>query len=132
MEIHSADERFKLGILPDQHQGELCFEISMTVTGQTGTWSGTNREMVFFNQTTFLADLDRFILDRSLRPTLTGDDDLKLEFYRLEESRNHVWLGFSFGDCPHHASVSLRGAFEIDQSDLLRILDDFRRLFSPW
>lgn len=127
MEIHSTDEKFTLAILPAMHWNENCFEISVTVKGQTGDWSGSNREMVFFNEAAFLADLDRFILDRSLRPTLTGDYDLKIEFFRPEEARNHVFLGFSFGDSPHAAPVSLRGAFEIDQSDLLRILDDFRR-----
>lgn len=128
MQLHSTDEKCRILVLPTEYQGERCFQVSASIkTGQSEALA-VSHEVDFFNTCAFLDLFDRFILDRSLRPRLTGTDDTTIEFFRPETPRNTVFLRVTIGDTRPDSETAFRfqAAFEIDQSALTTCLAELR------
>jgi hypothetical protein len=133
MRIISSNARCSVEIEHDAQDNYASFSISGLVDLGHGRFSGENQDVHFLNLATFVAQLDAYILNRSLRPTLEGTYDTKVIVWTPEAHRNVVMLSFSIGDADAGAPTTnyrFEGSFAIDQDMLSRLLVDFRELAS--
>ncbi|MGE5257402.1 MAG: hypothetical protein ACM3KE_12060 [Hyphomicrobiales bacterium] len=108
--------------------GPPNFEIEVYAGIRNGQFHAKNLNIHLFNLEEFVAEFDRFILDRSLGPRLEGSYNT---FIAFSATGNMVIcqyrLGGAFSDRKtmnfHHF-----GEFEIAQEHLLQLLENFRAL----
>jgi hypothetical protein len=133
MRIISSNARCSVEIERDTQDNYESFSISGWVDLGHGRFSGENQDVHFLNLATFVAQLDAYILNRSLRPTLEGTYDTKVIVWTPEAHRSVVMLSFAIGDAHAGAPTTnyrFEGAFEIDQDMLSRSLAGLRELAS--
>ncbi|MDB6076078.1 MAG: hypothetical protein JWO89_3718 [Verrucomicrobiaceae bacterium] len=132
LRLVSRDSRSWFEICPWSDDGAftaLRLEAQIDVGGSRFT--ALNRSVIPLNLAEFPPAIDRFIMDRSVRPSLDGTDD---SFFRLTtRSPLQVCCHFSIGDTycggpGPHETYRLTGTFEIDQDRLHQIHEYFRRL----
>lgn len=131
MLISSADLRCAIDVTRNGKHAHASFEVSCTVDIGHGRFSGTNAGVHFLDLDEFVDCLDRFIMDRSLEPTLHGTDGTFLKV-SSPGKRNSVGVSFAIGDAFAGIEVPstfrLEGVFDIEQQKLLSILEGFRAL----
>ena len=132
MRIISSDARCAVEIARDTQGDYSSVSISRSVELGHGRFSGENQDVHFLNLAEFVACLDAYILNRSLRPTLAGTYDTAVKVWTPDARRNVVMLSFAIGDAyagtPVTANYRLVGEFEIDQDMLNVLLEGFREL----
>lgn len=134
MRIASSDRRSFLEI---HHLGDerySSYRVRAEVETDWGRFSGENQDVQFFGWDQFLSEFDRFILERSLKPTLMGTYGCDLRFEALQSSQ-HVALLFTvqveFQNQRPPAQICLTGQIEIEQDQLTELLREFRQLQQP-
>lgn len=93
-----------------------------------GQFCAKNADVQFLNLAQFVAEFDRFLLDRSLSPRLEGTYGCYLAF---SAAGNSVTVQYGIGDAfcgKRTVYFQQSGAFEMAQENLLPILADFRRI----
>ena len=123
MRIISSDARCAVEIARDTQGDYSSVSISRSVELGHGRFSGENQDVHFLNLAEFVACLDAYILNRSLRPTLAGTYDTAVKVWTPDARRNVVMLSFAIGDAyagtPVTANYRLVGEFEIDRESNL-------------
>jgi hypothetical protein len=104
------------------------FEIEVYAGIRNGQFHAKNLKIHLFNLEEFVAEFDRFILDRSLGPRLEGTYNTFIAFSATGNTVICQYrLGGAFSDRKtmnfHHF-----GEFEIAQENLLQLLENFRAL----
>lgn len=132
MKIDSIDRKSWVEVTFEELDGYSSFIFSANIDIGHGQFSGKNIDVQFLNISSFIAELDSFILNRRKRPILEGTYGSYISF---EASKiNSVMLKFCIGDAysgySGNAEYGLNGAFEIDQGQLESLLSNFRVLES--
>jgi hypothetical protein len=89
---------------------------------------GRNGDLQLVRLDEFIAALDAFILDRSVRAELEGTYG---SYIRFEGDAGGVSVAFSVGDQDAHGRHAVTGVFPIAQDELLSLLAGFRALARP-
>ncbi|MBP7864932.1 MAG: hypothetical protein KA419_03200 [Acidobacteria bacterium] len=127
MKVVSLDSGSRITV--ERHEdpgGYASFAVEAQVDIGHGQFRAWNADVHFLNLEAFAAELDRFVLDRSLAPRLEGTYDT---FLALSASGNAVFLAFQVGDafCGRKTvDFRLSGAFEIDPGTLTALAEEFR------
>ena len=115
----------------EQHGDEdyRSFVVRASVNLGHGRFSGENIDVHFSLLRQFTADLDRFILDRQLRPSLAGTYGSSLTFWK-GKTLNDVLFSFVIGDAFCGYSVTseykIEGTFQLDQETLHSLVVFFK------
>lgn len=108
--------------------GDSGFRIAARADIGHGYFQAGNGDVRLINLRGFVAELDRFVLDRRRSPRLDGTHDTFLSF---AAAANTVTLRYCIGDAFHGRATVLfhqSGAFEIDEEKLLQYLSAFQAL----
>ena len=128
MRITSADNKAWVEITPGKSY--LSFNIECMVNSGQSLFHGKNAEFHLLNIEEFIADLNKFILDRKVLPQLNGVYGPCLEFYRSNKQTTAVMVRFSVGDDASAYSDNVEfkttGTFEINSE----FLNDYVKGFS--
>jgi hypothetical protein len=122
LRITSPDGHSWLELRPFQDESgyyDAC-EFDACIDYGNSSFRGVNRDVQFLNLQEFQSDFDRFIMDRSLRPSLNGTYDCLAMFHG---QGTKVHLQFCLGDafCGGALPVQetrIRGAFAVDGEQL--------------
>lgn len=130
MKIYSIDRKSWISITTwvDEHQYRGT-TIEASVELGLSRFHGKNIDIHLLSTKEFLAELDRFILDRDVRPRLEGTYESFIEFYG---DASHIFLNFRIGDLEcgkHNQAFSLCAGFEIDQDQIQGILASFSEVW---
>ncbi len=128
MKIISANKKCCLSITPQgDGAGYSSFEIEVLITLGCSSFHTKHSDMQLLRIAQFAENLDRFVTDRSLTPSLEGIYDSHLTF---RTAGPHVKLEFLIGDriTGDPTCYGINGAFEIDQSYLNEYVAGFRNL----
>lgn len=134
LRIECHDSRSRIEIQRCGDAAYSWFELHCTVDIGHGRFSGSNVDIQFLNASAFLAELERFSLDRNLTPQLDGTYSSFLIFWRPSGS-DDVMLSFSVGDAyslgPVTSEFNLTGSLRLPQGVLDAMIADFRVLLAP-
>lgn len=104
------------------------FRMAARVDIGHGHFEASNGDVRFLNLPEFVAELDRFILDRRRAPRLDGTYDSSISFVA---NGNSVILRYCIGDAFHGQKTALfhqSGAFEVEQEKLFQCLTELKAL----
>ena len=103
------------------------------VKAKLENFTGENNDIAPLNVVEFVRDLDAFIMDRSLNPTLKGSDGFELSL-KSYNSAGHPWVsvkvcdyGARDNEYNHEPLICLQGEFEINHEYLNAYLEYFRK-----
>ena len=134
MRITSTDSKAWVEITPGK--SSLSFTIECMVIGGESTLHGKNADLYLQNIEAFATDLDKFILDRNLRPQLNGVYGPCLEFYRSKTNATAVMVRFIVVDdssaYAENVEFKTTGAFEINAEFLNEYVSGFEELAKAW
>ncbi|WP_457674119.1 hypothetical protein [Thiolapillus sp.] len=132
MLISSIDAKSWLRIDLNDEGYYTSYDLEAFIDIGHGVFSAHNSDIQLLHPESGIAQLDRLVTDRNVTAEFRGTYDTFLRFYRPRDTGSSIYLEFLIGDAlaapPETIQYSLRGAFEIDQEYILRILDDFRKL----
>ena len=86
-----------------------------------------NIDLHFFDIDNFIAKLDAFILDRSIKPRLDGTYDTYIMF---KGKGNNIFLSLNIGSAycgTETYSYAIKGTFEVAQESLNNIVNGFTK-----
>lgn len=130
MRITSIDSKAWVEIVPGN--SEFSFSIECMADRGQSLFHGRNADFHFLNIEEFVSNLNTFILDRSISPTLNGTYGPCLAFYRSKKQTTAVMVHFSVGDdsSAYSENVEFKTTvtFEIDGEFLNEYLRGFREL----
>ena len=134
MRITSTDGKAWVEITPGKNA--LSFNIECMVNDEQNTFHGKNADLYLQNIDEFATDLDKFILDRNLRPQLAGVYGPCLEFYRSKTNATAVMVRFIVVDdssaYAENVEFKTTGAFEINAEFLNEYVSGFEELAKAW
>jgi len=110
--------------------GHPSFEIEVYAGIRNGQFHAKNLKIHFFNLEEFVAEFDRFILDRSCGPRLEGTYNT---FIAFSATGNMVICQYRLGGAFNgRKTVHFHhfGEFEIAQEHLLQLLEGFQALLN--
>lgn len=118
----------------DESSGYDSFSFHANVDIGHGAFSAKNEDVHFFDLSTFVAQLDSFVLDRTVQPCLNGTYD---SFLSLSGTPSSVNLRFRVADAfsgykQVNTSFALTGAFDIEPDFLFSVLRHFREMLESW
>lgn len=125
MKLQSADHKSFVSVVPNPENDWSSFRAEATVNLGHSGFSAASSDIALTNLAGFVAQLDLFILDRSLCPRLEGTYDTYLE---LRAKGREVILSFRIGSASGAASFGLSGSFAVEESALLPLVDATRDL----
>ncbi len=131
LRITSPDGHSWLELRPFRDESGYCDpgEFEVYIDYGHGSFRGVNVNVQFLNLQEFQSDFDRFIMDRSLRPSLKGTYDCLVMFHG---QGTKVHLQFCLGDAFCGGSLGceesrIRGAFGVDGEQLNAINTFFKK-----
>ena len=131
MKITAADDICRISVEANgDRRHSSGFEVVTHVGIGHGKFVARNSDVHFLNFEEFLAELDRFIMDRSCAPRLDGTYDTYIGF---SGTGNSIKCAYRLGDafCGRKtATFHQSGEFEIEQEKLLELLNGFQKLLA--
>lgn len=128
MKIFSSDTRSWLRIERTKTGEYVGFEVEARIDVGHGRFHVQNDDVQWLNVADFAAELETFVLNRSVSPRLEGTYD---SFLKIRAFSNLVNMEFAIGDtfCGNRTHEYLfEGSFEIDQETLGRLVREFEAL----
>ncbi len=127
MKISSADDKGFILIEYPAEPGEYSgFQVAAHADIGHGKFDARNDDVQFLNLEAFVSELDKFMLDRTRTPCLTGTYDT---YFAFSARGRAVMLNYQIGDAYCGGTTSLfllSGGFEVAQENLLQILGGFQ------
>ncbi|NOY00979.1 MAG: hypothetical protein GXP30_14820 [Verrucomicrobia bacterium] len=127
LKLESGDRKSWVEVRPHNNDPGVYSACAMEAVADLGRgrFQGLNGDVFFMRFEKFCDEFDRFILDRSLSPTLEGEYDSYLSF---SAEGNRVIFSFCVGDDSAEEAYRLRSSFEIEGERLNGLNDYFRAL----
>ena len=130
MKVNSIDNKNWISIESKDEQPYLSFVFEASVNIEHGSYTGKNIDLHFLNFGAFVKELDAFITNRKLSPTLNGTYDSYIKFESRKNNSVFVFfnIGNAFAGYSETVGFSLSGEFEINTEYLNQIYDEFKKL----
>lgn len=129
MKIYSIDRNSWLSVElnVDEENDYSSFSIRSNIDINHCKFYGENTDVYFYNIAEFATEFDKFILDRTVKPTLEGTYDTYLSF---ESKSNSIVVSLCIGGSTSgeiNQAYSIKGGFEISQENLNDVLRFFQK-----
>ena len=134
MRLTSANSLSWVEVSPSGDEHYSSFSVACAVDIGHGRFAGENVDVHLFDLPGFAEDLDRFVLDRNIRPRLEGTYGTFIEVWRPPDTVNEVRVSLAIGDAYAGSAAAggcefkLEGSFPIDQGHLNPLAAGFRSL----
>ncbi|MFN7141149.1 MAG: hypothetical protein ACK4UN_17610 [Limisphaerales bacterium] len=129
MRISSSDGKAWIEISRNDENDFPSFAFACAINIGHGNFAASNSSLTFLNLAEFAEALDKFILQRDIKPSLEGTYDSYLKVWR-PNGKNEVMLSFCVGDAfcgwPGTSEFKLHGEFPIEQEALNSLVSGFR------
>ena len=101
-------------------QADYSIEVSVEMDYQYAKFTAFNDGITFFEYEKFTEELDKFVMDRTRRPKLTGTYDTFIEIFAPEPGIVFLQftIGYSFASSRPFLEPRLSGQIVIDQEFL--------------